>query len=400
MITFSNDDARKLFLSAQGFEGKRTQRNSKPAELEKVMNTMKVVQLDAVPIVVRSQYLPFFSRLGKYDMSLYEQIAYKHDKWFELWAHEASIAPSINEPFFRLLKQRAKRGDTWKGLYEVATQEPEYVKKVLNEVKRRGPLEAKELSDPRYTNQSGWGSRSVGQLALNWLYRIGELGIRRGANFEKKYDIISNIVPQEILALRTPSEEESLKKLFFWAIEAMGVASERDIQDYFRVRSPNTINLLQEMEEEGVTSEVKVEGWGRIAYTAKDVDAPKRISSSCLLSPFDPIIWNRERLKRIFNFDYKLEIYKPASKRQFGYYVLPFMHHGQIVGRVDLANRRTVSELEVLAAYCEPSYDKVLVAEAMWQELTLLAAFVGCSTVKVNRRGNLSQQLSREGKGA
>ena len=106
MITLSNDDSRKLFLSAQGFQGKRTQRNSKPAELKKVMNTMKVVQLDAVPIVVRSQYLPFFSRLGKYDMSLYEQIAYMHDKWFELWAHEASIGPSINEPFFRLLKQR------------------------------------------------------------------------------------------------------------------------------------------------------------------------------------------------------------------------------------------------------------------------------------------------------
>ena len=312
LISLTAEEARRINLCAQGFSHKRTSDEANASELDSIMNSMKVVQLDAVPIVVRTQYLPFFSRLGNYKMSLYEEIAYKQDKWFELWAHEASIAPVKSEPFFRFLKDRAKRGDTWKGLYKVATEEPAYVKAVLEEVKQRGPLEAKHLNDPRYLKQSGWGSRSVGQLALNWLYRIGEVGIRRGNNFEKKYDLISNIVPSEILSLPSPTEEESLKKLYLWATSAMGVASARDIQDYFRTRSSNTSTLLQELVEEGLLMKVAVEGWGLESFATSGFDIPKKISPTCVLSPFDPITWNRERLRRIFDFDYKLEIYKPC----------------------------------------------------------------------------------------
>ncbi len=398
LVSLTAEEARRINLGAQGFSHKRTPDEANASELDSIMNSMKVVQLDAVPIVVRTQYLPFFSRLGNYKMSLYEEIAYKQDKWFELWAHEASIAPVKNEPFFRFLKDRAKRGDTWKGLYKVATEEPAYVKAVLEEVKQRGPLEAKHLNDPRYLKQSGWGSRSVGQLALNWLYRIGEVGIRRGNNFEKKYDLISNIVPSEILSLPSPTEEESLKKLYLWATSAMGVASARDIQDYFRTRSSNTSTLLQELVEEGLLMKVTVEGWGLESYAISGFDIPKKISPTCVLSPFDPITWNRERLRRIFDFDYKLEIYKPKSKREFGYYVMPFMHNGQIVARVDLANRRQTGVLEVLGAFCEPSYDRGTISKPLWEEISLLATFVGCSAIKIKRRGNLSQPLIIEQK--
>ena len=398
LISLTAEEARRISLGAQGFSHKRTSDEANASELDSIMNSMKVVQLDAVPIVVRTQYLPFFSRLGNYKMSLYEEIAYKQDKWFELWAHEASIAPVKSEPFFRFLKDRAKRGDTWKGLYKVATEEPAYVKAVLEEVKQRGPLEAKHLNDPRYLKQSGWGSRSVGQLALNWLYRIGEVGIRRGNNFEKKYDLISNIVPSEILSLPSPTEEESLKKLYLWATSAMGVASARDIQDYFRTRSSNTSTLLQELVEEGLLMKVAVEGWGLESFATSGFDIPKKISATCVLSPFDPITWNRERLRRIFDFDYKLEIYKPKSKREFGYYVMPFMHNGQIVARVDLANRRQTGVLEVLGAFCEPSYDRGTISKPLWEEISLLATFVGCSAIKIKRRGNLSQPLIIEQK--
>jgi len=398
LISLTAEEARRINLGAQGFSDKRTSDEANASELDSIMNSMKVVQLDAVPIVVRTQYLPFFSRLGNYKMSLYEEIAYKQDKWFELWAHEASIAPVKSEPFFRFLKDRAKRGDTWKGLYKVATEEPAYVKAVLEEVKQRGPLEAKHLHDPRYLKQSGWGSRSVGQLALNWLYRIGEVGIRRGNNFEKKYDLISNIVPSEILSLPSPTEEESLKKLYLWATSAMGVASARDIQDYFRTRSSNTSTLLQELVEEGLLMKVAVEGWGLESFATSGFDIPKKISPTCVLSPFDPITWNRERLRRIFDFDYKLEIYKPKSKREFGYYVMPFMHNGQIVARVDLANRRQTGVLEVLGAFCEPSYDRGTISKPLWEEISLLATFVGCSAIKIKRRGNLSQPLIIEQK--
>ena len=396
IIPLSAEEARKISLNAQGFSYKRTADKASASELNFVMDAMKVVQLDAVPIVVRTQYLPFFSRLGNYDMSLYEEIAYKKDQWFELWAHEASIAPVKNEPFFRFIKERAKRGDTWKGLYKVAKEQPEYVKTVLKEVEQRGPLEAKHLNNPRYINQSGWGSRSVGQLALNWLYRIGEVGIRRGRNFEKKYDLITNIVPSEVLSRPSPTEEESLKELYLWAASAMGVASARDIQDYFRTRSANTPTLLAELVEEGLLRKVAVEGWGLESFAPSDFGTLKQISPTCLLSPFDPITWNRERLRRIFNFDYKLEIYKPKSKREFGYYVMPFMHNGQIVARVDLANRRQTGVLEILGAFCEPSFDREAISKPLWEEISLLATFVGCSTIEIKRRGNLYQLLNKQ----
>ena len=395
-IPLSAEEARRISLNAQGFSYKRTADKASASELNFVMDAMKVVQLDAVPIVVRTQYLPFFSRLGNYDMSLYEEIAYKEDQWFELWAHEASIAPVKNEPFFRFIKERAKRGDTWKGLYKVAKEEPEYVKTVLKEVEQRGPLEAKHLNDPRYINQSGWGSRSVGQLALNWLYRIGEVGIRRGRNFEKKYDLITNIVPSEVLSRPSPTEEESLKELYLWAASAMGVASARDIQDYFRTRSANTPTLLAELVEEGLLRKVAVEGWGLESFAPSDFGTVKQISPTCVLSPFDPITWNRERLRRIFNFDYKLEIYKPKSKREFGYYVMPFMHNGQIVARVDLANRRQTGVLEILGAFCEPSFDREAISKPLWEEISLLATFVGCTAIEIKRRGNLSQPLNKQ----
>ena len=396
ILPLSAEEARRISLIAQGFSYKRTAGKASASELNFVMDAMKVVQLDAVPIVVRTQYLPFFSRLGNYDMSLYEEIAYKKDQWFELWAHEASIAPVKNEPFFRFIKERAKRGDTWKGLYKVAKEQPEYVKTVLKEVEQRGPLEAKHLNDPRYINQSGWGSRSVGQLALNWLYRIGEVGIRRGKNFEKKYDLITNIVPSEVLSRPSPTEEESLKELYLWAASAMGVASARDIQDYFRTRSANTPTLLAELVEEGLLRKVAVEGWGLESFAPSDFGTVKQISPTCVLSPFDPITWNRERLRRIFNFDYKLEIYKPKSKREFGYYVMPFMHNGQIVARVDLANRRQTGVLEILGAFCEPSFDREAISKPLWEEISLLATFVGCSAIEIKRRGNLYQPLNKQ----
>ena len=396
ILPLSAEEARRISLIAQGFSYKRTAGKASASELNFVMDAMKVVQLDAVPIVVRTQYLPFFSRLGNYDMSLYEEIAYKEDQWFELWAHEASIAPVKNEPFFRFIKERAKRGDTWKGLYQVAKEEPDYVKTVLKEVEQRGPLEAKHLNDPRYINQSGWGSRSVGQLALNWLYRIGEVGIRRGRNFEKKYDLITNIVPSEVLSRPSPTEEESLKELYLWAASAMGVASARDIQDYFRTRSANTPTLLAELVEEGLLRKVAVEGWGLESFAPSDFGTVKQISPTCVLSPFDPITWNRERLRRIFNFDYKLEIYKPKSKREFGYYVMPFMHNGQIVARVDLANRRQTGVLEILGAFCEPSFDREAISKPLWEEISLLATFVGCSAIEIKRRGNLYQPLNKQ----
>ncbi len=393
MDSLSLPEARRLALQAQGFGKKSTKSKINLHHMKTAMNAMKVVQLDAVPIVIRSQYIPFYSRLGNYDVELYERVAYQKDEWFELWAHEASIAPVQMEPYFRFLKSRAKRGETWKGLYQVATENPKYVKQILREVKLRGPLEAKDLKDPRPREGTGWGSRSMGQLALNWLYRIGEVGIRRGKNFEKKYDLLSRIVPEKILTLPTPPEETAIKKLFVTAIEALGVGTTTDVSDYFRIRHSDTKRYLNELVESGEIRETAVENWGGKSYTPNTFKIPKEIKTSTVLTPFDPIVWNRKRLERLFNFSYKLEIYKPKAKRQYGYYVMPYLLDDKIVARFDLANKRETQSLHVIGAFVEKEVDPRKVGKYAQKELSGFASFLGSSKLEIERHGDLFKHL-------
>tara|TARA_B100001250_G_scaffold135408_1_gene115824 strand:+ start:812 stop:1999 length:1188 start_codon:yes stop_codon:yes gene_type:complete len=393
MDSLSLSEARRLALQAQGFGKQSTKSKINLHHMKTAMNAMKVVQLDAVPIVIRSQYIPFYSRLGNYDVNLYERVAYQKGEWFELWAHEASIAPVQMEPYFRFLKSRAKRGETWKGLYQVAMEHPKYVKEILREVKLRGPLEAKDLKDPRPREGTGWGSRSMGQLALNWLYRIGEVGIRRGKNFEKKYDLLSRIVPEKILTLPTPAEETAIKNLFVAAIAALGVGTATDVSDYFRIRHSDTKRFLNELVESGEIREIAVESWGGKGYIPNTFRIPKEIKASTVLTPFDPIVWNRKRLERLFNFSYKLEIYKPKTKRQYGYYVMPYLLDDKIVARFDLANKRETQSLHVIGAFAEKDSDPGKVGKCAQKELSAFAAFLGSSRLQIERHGNLSKYL-------
>ena len=393
MDSLSLSEARKLALGAQGFGKELPKSQVTASQMKKTMNLMRVVQLDAVPIVLRSQYVPFFSRLGNYDINLYNRIAYKEDKWFELWAHEASIASIETEPYFRFLKSRAQQGETWKGLYQVATEDPKYVKQILREVEMFGPLEAKNLKDPKPIKSTGWGSRSKGQLILNWLYRIGELGIRRGGNFEKKYDLLSRIVPEKILSTPTPSEETAVKALFVSAIEALGVGTALDVLDYFRIRHPNALQFLDDLVAEGIVKEIKVEGWKRGAYVMKSTKIPREINASTVLTPFDPIVWNRKRLKRLFDFDYKLEIYKPKIKRQYGYYVMPYLLEDKIVARFDLANRRNTKSLNVLGAFLEEESNARNVGKSAHSALKKFAFFLGSTNLEIEENGDLSKYL-------
>lgn len=393
MDSLSLSEARKLALGAQGFGKALPKSQVTASQMKKAMNLMRVVQLDAVPIVLRSQYVPFFSRLGNYDINLYNRIAYKEDKWFELWAHEASIASIETEPYFRFLKSRAQQGETWKGLYQVATEDPKYVKQILREVEMFGPLEAKNLKDPKPIKSTGWGSRSKGQLILNWLYRIGELGIRRGGNFEKKYDLLSRIVPEKILSTPTPSEETAVKALFVSAIEALGVGTALDVFDYFRIRHPNALQFLDDLVAEGIVKEINVEGWERGGYVMKSTKIPREINASTVLTPFDPIVWNRKRLKRLFDFDYKLEIYKPKIKRQYGYYVMPYLLEDKIVARFDLANRRNTKSLNVLGAFLEEESNARNVGKSAHSALKKFAFFLGSTNLEIEENGDLSKYL-------
>lgn len=368
------------------------------------MAGLQLLQLDSVPVLIRTQYMPFFSRLGPYRTGLLDEIAYHTDEWFEAWSHEASLLPIEMEPWLRWSKQRAREGETWGRLYDFALREPDYIETVLGEVKARGPLAAGELSNPRPRSGDWWGSRSLGAVALDWLFRVGELGVRRRKGFVKEFDLLERIVPPEIRARATPSFEDALDELLVRAARAHGVAGADCLVDYFRLPTRPAKARLAELVEDGRLVACEVEGWTKTAYLDPAARAPQSVDAAALLSPFDPLVWNRKRILRLFDFDYRIEIYTPAPKRKYGYYVLPFLLGDRLVGRFDLKTDRDGDRLEVQAAYVEPKTDSGSgpeldpreVAAAAARELAALAEHVGVSSVRVGRRGNLARALRVE----
>lgn len=381
--------ARRLALGAQGLGRGRPRGRVDRRHLRSAMRRLELLQLDSVPAVMRTHYMPFFSRLGVYRAELLDEMAYGDDAWFEAWTHEASLLPVETEPYLRWHKERSAQGEGCKHLAKLAEREPGYVQSVLDEVAERGPLLASELSDPRPRSGEWWASRSTGQLALTWLWRIGALGIRRTGNFEKQFDLLERIVPQHVRARPTPTESDALRELLRRSAKALGVATANCLVDYFRLPPRCTKPLIFDLVEEGTLIPCQVEGWDKPAYRHAEVAIPRRIEHATLLSPFDPIVWNRPRALGLFDFHYRLEIYVPAEKRKFGYYVLPLLWNERLVGRFDLKTRRDEKVLHVLGSFVEPDVDAAELAPLAREELERLAAFVGADGLRVERRGNL-----------
>ncbi len=291
----SASQARRLALGAQGFAHSRPAGRVDRRHLRRVMRRLKLIQLDSVPVVIRSHYLPAFSRLGPYRPRLLDEIAYRHDEWFEAWAHEASLVPVESEPLLRWQKRRAREGDTWQGLVRLAREEPGYVQAILDEVRERGPILTSELSDPRPRGGEWWGSRSLGQLAVDWLFRVGAVGIRRSPGFEKQFDLLERIVPPEVLGRPTPPDDEAMKELLCQAAAAHGVATAAELVDYFRLPVREAKALVPELVEDGRLIECRVEGWPQPGYRHPGAVVPRRIHGQALLSPFDPVCWHRDR---------------------------------------------------------------------------------------------------------
>jgi len=353
------------------------------------MRRLELVQLDSVPAVMRTHYMPFFARLGVYRAGLVDEIAYEDDEWFEAWTHEASLVPVETEPYLRWHKARSANGEWCKNLARLAKQEPHYIRSVHEEVADRGPLRASELSDPRPRSGEWWGSRSMGQLALTWLWRIGAVGVRRTRRFEKTFDLIERIVPDDVRAKPTPDEPDALRELLRRSARALGVGTADCIVDYFRLPPRSAKPLITDLVEEGLLLQCRVEGWSKAAFRHRDATVPRRIERATLLSPFDPIVWNRPRALALFDFHYRIEIYVPAAKRQYGYYVLPLLVDDRLVGRFDLKTRRDEDVLHVLGSYVEEDVDAAELAPIARTELERLAEFVGASALRIERRGNL-----------
>ena len=381
-VKLSAARARRIALAAQGFRSPRPTGRVDRRHLRRVMSELNLLQLDSVPVVIRTQYMPPFSRLGPYRPELLDEIAYRDDEWFEAWSHEASLVPVNDEPLLRWQKERARRGDTWGQLAALAREDPGYIEEVLEQV-RESPLAPKELREPRRRSGEWWGDRSDGSIALDWLFRIGEVGIRRRPGFVKEFDLLDRIVPKEILALPTPSEHEAHRDLLMRAASSFGVATASDLVDYYRLPKIPAKTRVAELVEDGRLAEADVEGWNRPALLHPEAVAPRSIEACTLLSPFDPVVWCRERGVRLFDFEYKIEIYTPAAKRIYGYYVLPFLLGDQIVGRVDLKTDRQAGVLLVKGAFSESGHDRDKVVEGLQHALNDLTVLVGCDSWRV-----------------
>ena len=389
----SQSQARRITLAAQGFSTPRPKVRLDRRHLRKVMQRLQLLQLDSVPALIRTQYMPAFSRLGAYRASLLDDIAYARDEWFEAWAHEASLLPVESEPLLRWLKTRSEAGEVWRSLRRFAKEYPAYIESVYAEIADRGPLTAGELSDPRPIREGTWGRGSFGAVALDWLFRVGRLCVRRRGNFVKVFDLYENVVPEHIRSAPTPSEKDAHRELLLRAARAHGVGSASCLADYFRMPIKESRARLAELAEDGQLQPVRVEGWKQPAFHHPQASLPRRVSAKALVSPFDPLVWNRDRANALFDFDYRIEIYVPQKKRVYGYYVLPFLLGEHLVARVDLRTDRERQVLEVKAAMAEPGVDHERVAVGLSEELEALSTFVGAERYVLGRRGDLMPAL-------
>ena len=381
-----------MALAAGGFTDPAPTGRVDRRHLRRVMGRLRLLQLDSVPVVIRTHYLPPFSRLGTYDASLLDRIAYRDDEWFEASAHEASLLPVADEPLLRWQKQRAEHGQTWSGLVELARREPDYVADVLAQVAER-PLAAGELADPRRRSGEWWGSRSLGSMALDWLFRIGAVGIRRRGNFVKEFDLLERIVPAEVLSRPTPTAEEAQRALLARSAQALGVGTATDLIDYYRLPVRDGRARLQELVEADELEVVAVQGWSEPAFMHPKARLPRSVDALTVLSPFDPVVWNRARASRLWDFDYRIEIYVPAHKRVHGYYVLPVLDGERLAARLDLKTDRAADELLVLGAFAEHGINRPGLAERLRPHLRELARFVGVGEVRYGARGDLVSGL-------
>jgi len=391
--------ARRIALAAQGFCDPAPVGRIDVRHFRRVLGRLGLLQLDSVQAVCRSHYLPVYSRLGVYDRDRLDDWLWRSGEMFETWSHEASVVPVNLEPVLRWSRARAGAGETWPGLAALGQERPDYVATVLEEVRRHGPVTAAALSDPRPRNGTWWDGRSDGKRALDWLFRIGEVGSRRIGNFERSYEAFESVVSPEVLARPTPNEDEALRDLLEVAGRCLGVATAADLADYFRIRTPLARPRVTELVEEGRLLPIEVEGWREPAYLHPSSVRPRLVRARSLLSPFDPLVWCRPRAERLFGFRYRIEIYVPEAKRVYGYYVLPFLLGDRLVGRVDVKANRVadggVGRLLVRGAFVEegPDHgglDREWVATELSAELDRLSDFLGLATVEVGPRGNLA----------
>ena len=388
-------EARRVALSAQGFNFPDRSKPVAWPHIKKTISQLNLLQIDSVNVLVRSHYLPVFSRLGHYDHATLDARTFHNKKrmMFECWSHEASLVPLELHPFMRWRMERAKNSDgKYDSMSRFARDEQDYLKTVLDFVKRHGPTAVSDFPDSG-KGAGGWWGWSKGKMAFETLFDQGLITTAARPAFERIYDVPENVIPAHILHAPTPSEAETFRHLLDLSGRALGVGTEFDLRDYFRLPVAETKIALAELIEAGTLIPVQVEDWKHQAYIHRDAKIPRKAGGTALVSPFDPLVWERARAERLFNFHYRIEIYTPAEKRKYGYYVLPFLMGDRFAARVCLKADRQAGVLRANASHLEAHADAGETAEALGNELLRMAGWLGLGGVEVGSQGNLARHL-------
>jgi uncharacterized protein YcaQ len=378
--SLSAAQARRIAIAAQGFTSKVRAPGTR--QLLGAIRDLGAIQIDSVNVLVRTQYLPLFSRFGPYDRTLFERLAYRAPrKLLEYWAHEASFVPMERYPLFRWRMSRAAKGKgVWRNVARVGLERKDLVKRVLREFEQNGAMAASEFPEGKGT-EKWWGWNDT-KRAVEYLFWSGRLAVvKRLSSFERMYDLAERVIPAETLNAPPISDADAQRGLVEIAARALGVATEADLRDYFRLDVEDARKRVQDLIDAGVLRAVRVDGWKQQAYLHSGIRIPRRIAASALLSPFDSLVWNRARTNRVFNFHYRIEIYTPAHKRIHGYYVLPYLLDDELVARVDLKSDRQSKTLRVQAVHYEPAVDTREVRSRLDGDLRELAAWLGLERV-------------------
>jgi uncharacterized protein len=388
-------DARRAALAAQGFTDPRPRGRVDRRHFRRVLDRLATVQLDSVNVITRSHELVFFSRLGPYDRDALSRWLWGSREVFEYWGHEASIHPAERHP---LLRWRMSGEHAWGGVRHAARDNPELVAAALAEVAERGPVLIGDLdvhrSSPRTESWWGWGE---GKRVVEHLFYTGQITAVRRNGFSRAYMLPERWLPADVLATPTPAEADARRVLLLVAARAHGVGTARDLADYYRLNVPAATKLLAGMAADGALVPVRVDGWRQPAYMHPEARLPRRrVRARALLSPFDSLIWERQRTERLWDFPYRIEIYTPAPKRVYGYYVLPFLLDEALVARVDLKADRQAGVLRARAAWAEAGVDHAHVAAELAAELAEMAAWLELGEgVVVDDKGDLAPDLRR-----
>jgi hypothetical protein len=390
--------ARRVALAAQGFADPPPAGRVDARHIRRVLDRVALLQIDSVNVFSRAHYLPVFARLGPYPRELLDRMTgYTADprrtEMFEYWAHAASLLPLELHPLLRWRMARAHI-EPWQSIRRIAQTNPTLVADVEELVTVQGPIRSGDTGIPRPAPRPGhmWNWHD-GKTALEYLFWAGRITTAKRVNFERYYDLTERVLPAAVLHAPTPSEVDAQRELVRRSARALGVGTEPDIRDYFRLSHAATKAAIADLVDSGELVSVTVDGWAAPAYLWHDARRPRSVQARALLAPFDSLVWYRERTERLFGFHYRIEIYTREHLRRFGYYVLPFLLGDELVGRVDLKSDRQAGVLRVQSAWQEPGHDAEYVAAELAEQLTVTAQWLGLDAIEVRPRGDLSAAL-------